>query len=355
MIGIGCSAYFVVRVAGVPTAYALAIVTGLAIWPVLLWRAKTGMLVVTDDGLTYNGRRLAAWPRITSLLPAGTRGVVVRWRGALGPRTDTLEVVDATATARMVQLAARRLPRQEIEAGRGLLDVGFLLAFVAACIVGTRTAPVGLALSLVVLALGYARSIIVLGADGLSTVGWRRSRFVPASRIADCVALDTGRLRIDLDDGELLVLRLPRDGEDARDTELNRAYADSVAERVRALRHDGPDLSDAQRDALQRGARSPGAWLAALRGAAPAPHRAALSREVLWQVAESPGDDEERVAALAALAPGRDPADRVRVEALAVETASPRLRVASRGVLSDDDADVERALRSVVPRRTDSH
>ncbi len=354
MVALACTAYLGVQTAGVNAAYALVPLVFVAIWYALPWRTGAGLLGASAAGLAFKGKPLAAWPRITAVVPAGERGLVVQWRGCPGPRAETFELAEANAAARVAGLAALHVRRTRIEAGVRILDVGFVLVFAAVVAVGAFAHAWGLAASVLLLALGYVRATIVIGADGIALPPLSRRRFVRADEISDCTVVGAARLRVDLVGGGSVKVGLPADATESREQQLASDYAHAIAACIRAIRRPGPALSGAQRGALQRGSRTPADWLAALRGAAPAPHRGALPRELLWQIAESPGADEERVAALAALAPSIDRAERARVEALSAETGSPRVRAAITAVLASDDAAVVRALAAAVPRRTDN-
>ncbi len=142
-------------------------------------------------------------------------------------------------------------------------------------------------------------------------------------------------------------------GETDRDGDL-RSLGNAIERRVRVYQR----FPHEEVPALARGGRDVVRWAEDLRallsgesdaGLAGAYRVAPLQPEALLRVAENPPSPEhERIAALVALSPARatDPAARARIEALALDTTTPQVRVALDAWLAEDDELLTTSLHS---------
>jgi hypothetical protein len=310
------------------------------------WRGLQGTLHATGRGITVNGRQLAPWGRVRGVVRAGQQHLFIRYRWLAWPRTVLYEVEDATSALCVEELAASRVGRLEISAcdprAVRLLWLGSGAFMVCVVMTGHMW---WLAAAVLLGVVPSRRPVAVIGADGVFLRGWLRCRFARADRIIACRVVGAKGLRIELTGERPMNLRLL---DVVHFRRAGNAVVDGYLWQVRALilgaRRPAPDLSEAQRGLLRRGERPLGEWAAALRDSARSAHRDALPRELLWQVAEAPGSDEERAAALAALAPSFEPSERARVEEIRRELSSPRVRVAVDAALAGDARKVEHAL-----------
>lgn len=303
-------------------------------------RWRPGVLGATREGLTLDGKPLAPWSRVTAVVQAGESDLLIRYRRYGLIQNIGCELEDAASARRIEELAASRVRRQEIDLAS--FRVAVLFGLLTLAVVASLEYPAMATALFVLFALPLVlvrRPVAVFGADGVLVRGYLSRRFARGDRIADCPALSAELLRVELSGQPPLSLRLPLYA-----SRFGPAYASSLRRRVLALRGATPELSEAQRGALRRGARSTGEWLTALREAARVAHRDPLPRALLWQVVEAPGSEEERAAALAALGPGLDGDERERVAALGRGLVSQRVRRAVDAVLAGDDRQLERAL-----------
>jgi hypothetical protein len=177
---------------------------------------------------------------------------------------------------------------------------------------------------------------VEVGHDGVFLKWLGNSRFVPFSKI-DIVA--SNKLGVDLflnGDRHVEIRLTQKDGAaDAQVKALVARIKDGIAAQAGLARADeeaflarsGRDLPTWMRDMRALGASEHGGYRAA-----------AIPRERLWAVVESPAaDPSAREGAALALSASLDADERARLAALALKTAQPRLRVALDEVSRDQE------------------
>jgi hypothetical protein len=303
------------------------------------YRWRPGVLGATREGLTMDGKPFAPWSRVTAVVQAGA-SLLIRCRRHGLMQTIACELEVAAAARRFEELAQRRVRLQAIDLSTlRVLWLVVLFMFAAVASLEYPLTAVALFAAIALVLVLVPRPVALFGTDGILARGNVSRRFTRADRIADCRALGPELVRVERVGRAPLDLRLP-----AFPGRLGEEYALAIQRRVLELRAASPELSEAQHGVLRRGDRSLGEWLAALRDPARAAHRGALPRALLWQVADAPGPEEERAAALAALGPTLDPDERARVSEIGRALVSRRLRLAVDAVLGGDDRQIEHAL-----------
>lgn len=303
-------------------------------------RWRSGVLRATRDGLTMDGKPFARWSRVTAVVQAGDSDVLIRCRRHGLIQNIACELDGAAAARRLEELARSRVRSQQIDLAS--FRVLWLVLLFMLAVFASLEYPVTAAAALAAVALPLIlvrRPVAAFGTDGILKRGYFSRRFTRGDRISDCRAHDAELVSVERAGEAPLNLHLPAYGR------LGEEYALSIQRRVLELRAAVPELSEAQHGILRRGERSVREWLAALRDPTRAAHRGVLPRALLWQVAEVPGPEEERAAALAALGPTLEPDERARVGEIGRALVSRRLRLAVDAVLGGDDRQIEQALR----------
>lgn len=195
--------------------------------------------------------------------------------------------------------------------------------------------PAGWAFLLLFLALAAIPFLVPqhleVGEDGISFRGARK-RFVPFRSVRLVVATALGA-ELELADGEKIEVRFANKEETARDPR------DAFVRRVKRGIAAAGTVTRADLEAmLARGGRETAAWIADMHALGRGYRDAAVPRELLWQVLESPtADPSAREGAAIALYGTLDEAARTRMREIAQRSASPRLRVAVDAVTNARD------------------
>jgi hypothetical protein len=171
---------------------------------------------------------------------------------------------------------------------------------------------------------------VEVGQDGIFLRWLGNKRFVPFAAIEDVSATEVG-VDLALRGGRLMEIRLTQKAGGAN------AQRDALRTRIKAGVAAQEGLARADEESLlARGARDVETWLRDMRtlGSQEGGYRAAaVPRERLWEVLESPAaDPSAREGAAFALHASLDDEERARLRSLTQRTASPRLRVALDGV-----------------------
>jgi len=219
--------------------------------------------------------------------------------------------------------------------------------------------PIGLiAIGLGVLFYVNLPGRLQVGADGV-LIDWRGEQryigFCDVSEISVYTESSGGKTFIGvafaLDSGENV--KVPRGenqfGADAQAAALSRDASEAFRAYQAREMHDNAS-------ALERGDRTPEAWLTRLRGLAAGanagPREAVVTEDRLWRIVEDPSARAGvRAGAAAALAATSDGGARERLRIAASDTAEPRLRVALESAASGDDEALLSALADVEPEK----
>jgi hypothetical protein len=352
-------------------------------------RRLRGPLVADEDGVTLDGRRIVAASGLTFGLarPApGPDGLAARAivYGRGGHKALEILVRDAGQARDALSalgLGAGRSVAEHVFVwhflGRTWAVVAFswaqILIWVAAmAVVGTVASRLGidadgsampvlqlgvlLALMLGVVGfVGWSRTLLATGADGVCVRRFGRDRFFPYSEV-EAVRRWSPEPRHDRvsqpSEGFDLV---PRNGRPirVRTISLRLRHGDTatdfVADRIDREREAFAGASADQSPILERGARPAAEWVRHLRAVAMGGRdqyrTAAIPSSDLWAIAASPAAEPgQRAAAAIVLTSTTDEGAAKRLARVARAVANPPLRRALEAVIARDDARLEAAI-----------